>query len=265
MSAPTPDAPRIRLITRGDDSGGLASAAPAVVEAFRSGLLRNASVMAPGPNFDAAAPLLREAERDGLCIGLHVTLNSEWDHPRWGPVLPPQRVPSLVDSRGHFTRFPKDLQERKASLDEMLAEAQAQLDRLRGAGLSVTYMDNHMGVGWLPGLADGFKRLAEREGLLFGEGHRGLPKVESPEGDLFTKVAARLRAAAPGTYLFVTHPAYDDAEHCALTMNGESRAEEATQRDADRRLWLDPRLRDLLDECGAVACTYAAASAASVA
>ena len=34
------------------------------------------------------------------------------------------------------------------------AAALAQLQKMREAGLNITYLDEHMGVGWLPGLRD---------------------------------------------------------------------------------------------------------------
>ena len=96
-------AERIRLITRGDDCGAALSGNAAIRDAFREGILRNTSVMVPGPVVEEAAQMLAH-ERD-LCFGLHCTLTAEWDRVRWGPVLPPDRVPSLVDRRGHFYQF----------------------------------------------------------------------------------------------------------------------------------------------------------------
>ena len=86
-------APRIRLITRGDDSGSAITANEAIRDAFTRGILRNTSVMVPGPFFREAAEMLGPLS-PALCIGLHVTLNAEWDDLRWGPLLGPERVPS---------------------------------------------------------------------------------------------------------------------------------------------------------------------------
>ena len=55
--------PRIHLITRGDDLGTNHSANAAIREAFQSGILRNASLMACCPAVEEAAEMLAGAER----------------------------------------------------------------------------------------------------------------------------------------------------------------------------------------------------------
>ncbi|MBD2867190.1 ChbG/HpnK family deacetylase [Paenibacillus arenilitoris] len=76
----------IYLVTRGDDLGSSRSANAGILEACRSGLLKNVSVMACAPYAEEAAELLRDAP--GVCFGIHATFNAEWDFVRWGPVLP---------------------------------------------------------------------------------------------------------------------------------------------------------------------------------
>ena len=92
-------------------------------------------------------PLLHSLP-DSVCLGLHVTLNAEWDAVKWPPVLARERVSSLVDERGYFWPTPDEAQRHGAREDEMLAEIEAQLARMRGAGLTVSYIDEHMGVSW---------------------------------------------------------------------------------------------------------------------
>ena len=78
---------KIQLCTRGDDAGCCRAANRAVAEAARFGILKNISIMVPGPAFDDAARSLGKIK--GICIGLHVTLNAEWPRTKWGPVSPP--------------------------------------------------------------------------------------------------------------------------------------------------------------------------------
>src|SRR3954469_5001259 len=92
------------LITRGDDFGSFAEANHAIIDSFKRGVLRNASIMAPAPHFEHAAQLARE--NPGLCVGLHLALTSEWEEVRFGPVLDAKEVPSLVEPDGTFLATP---------------------------------------------------------------------------------------------------------------------------------------------------------------
>lgn len=232
---------RILLVTRGDDLGSNESANRAISDAFRHGILRNASVMAPCPAAaDAAARLAGEC---GICFGLHCTLNAEWDAVRWGPVLPPDEVPSLVDDRGCFLQNPRQNHERGVRLEEVMAELQAQLDKARRLGFDIRYADTHMGFTWIhPGLESAFREWCAREGILpHGGSPPGLPRV-APAGDPVETFIASLAAAPPGRYLVVTHPAYDTPEMRSLGHEGYPGDVVAAERDWDRRLLMDERV-----------------------
>ena len=251
-----------RVIVRGDDAGSGESANRALQEAAGGGLLRNISVMAPGPALADAARRL--AGRPGVCFGLHVTLNSEWDTPRWGPVLPRAEVPSLVDGDSFFWRTPAEALARGAKVGEMLAEASAQLLRLREAGFSVSYADEHMGVSWpWPELRAGLAGLAASSGLLDAHAVPFLPESSAPHDDPVDGIIARLRAAPSGDSVLVTHPAYDDAEMQGIRGGGTAPGEVARWRDSDRRLLLDPRLSAACREFGIEAAQYVRSEEAS--
>jgi hypothetical protein len=236
----------IHLVTRGDDAGSSHSANHAIRQCIEGGLLKNTSIMTPGPAFEEAAELLRDLR--GADLGLHVVLNSEWDFPRWGPVAPREQVPTLLDADGNFTQTPTDLDHRKASVAEMMIEVQAQLDKSRAAGLDIRYLDQHMGVGWVRGLGDQLKELCQRESLIFADVLPGLPPLEQPLDNAIDDLIARLRAAPEGTYVYVTHPTYDDEETRAITGMGNRPGQIARDRDVDRRLWLDEGVRDACAE-----------------
>jgi predicted glycoside hydrolase/deacetylase ChbG (UPF0249 family) len=159
--------PKIQLCTRGDDAGCCVAANRAVEQAAKFGILKNLSVMVPGPAFEDAAARLRDIKN--VSLGLHVTLNSEWERVRWGPVLSAAKVPALVDSSGYFTPTPKHLNDREPPLEQMVAEVRAQLHKARAAGMRIDYIDEHMGVGWVRGLRQEIIQLADREGLRFKE------------------------------------------------------------------------------------------------
>lgn len=247
----------IRLVTRADDAGNTRSANEAIREAFEAGILRNTSVMAPCPAFEHAAELL--GGHDGLCIGVHVTLTSEWDHPRWGPVLPPGEVPSLVDDDGCLLPSPQALEERGADADEMAAEVRAQLARVRDAGFEVAYLDDHMNSRVVPGFEDRLLDIAESEGLIDGRtAVSRLPEVDVTAPGYPQRLLGRLNLADPGTYLVVGHPGYYDGEtrHIAGGRYDRRPGEWARIMDSQRRMFLDPAVLRWCDEHGVQPISY---------
>jgi hypothetical protein len=162
----------------------------------------------------------------------------------------------LLDSDGNFTREPKVLFERDADADEMLREVEAQLRRAREAGFAIAYLDEHMGVGWLPGLSTRLRQLCRREGLRYAGVVPSLPRLACALPDLLDDLQARLEAAPPGAYVYVTHPTFDDEEVQQVTRPGTPRGQIARERDADRRLWCDERLDKLLRDAGVEAARY---------
>lgn len=237
---------RIRLLARADDAGSCRTANRAIFECVEAGLALNVGVMACCPFLDEAAAML--AGRKDVCVGLHATINAEWDAVKWGPVLPPERVPNLVDANGHFHRTPRATLEHGGKADEVLAEIEAQLARARAAGLRIAYLDEHMGFGWLPGVRERLDALMQREGLLYGgRGYERLPPSPWRYDDRADELIARLEAAGPGTYLLVTHPGHDTAEMRRLGHEGLAPGQVALEREGDTRMLTSHKV---LDYCG---------------
>ncbi|HEY3595884.1 MAG TPA: ChbG/HpnK family deacetylase, partial [Polyangiaceae bacterium] len=202
--------------------------------------------------------------RPKLCVGLHVALNAEWESPRWGPVLPPEQVPSLVDENGHFWPTPMHTFERGVDLDQAMREIKAQLDQARDHGLSIRYIDEHMGVGWIhPKESDAVRlgelvqRLAQDEGLLWHGLIPELPSAEalglaSPTAEATARelLLARLDWAKPGAYLMYLHPAHDGDEMRAASFPGGPKGVIAAERAADFALATDGELARALAERG---------------
>src|SRR5512135_2878024 len=90
--------PSRTVIFTADDFGLSEALNGAVALAHRWGLLRCASLMAAAPQTDAAFHLARELP--GLCLGVHLTLI------QGRSVLPPERLPHLVDTEGRFRNHP---------------------------------------------------------------------------------------------------------------------------------------------------------------
>ncbi|MBD3183106.1 ChbG/HpnK family deacetylase [Candidatus Poribacteria bacterium] len=70
------------------------------------------------------------------------------EHPRWGPVLGPAKVPSLVMKDSTFFKTTQTLWENNPDNHEIIAELKSQLDTARLEGLNIEYMDTHMGFSW---------------------------------------------------------------------------------------------------------------------
>jgi len=219
-------AERIRLATKADDLGGAHSRNRAIVEAYERGILRNAGLMVPAPAAEEAAEML--AGEKGLCIGLHGTLTAEWDDVRWGPVLPPEQVPSLVQADGTFFQTTQALHAHGAQVEQMLAELQAQLDRAAELGFDLRYIDIHMGAVWIIEDREGpdvFPQWAAERGLVRPynlkrlEGRPSAPDAASDEAYVRQFIEA-LDRAEPGDYLVTGHPGYDDEELRACGHDG---------------------------------------------
>ena len=91
------DSEAIRLIVRGDDIGSSHAANGACIRCYRDGIVRSVEVMVSAPWFNEAARMLNENPQ--LDVGVHLTLTSEWENCKWGPLT---EAPSLVDEQGHF-------------------------------------------------------------------------------------------------------------------------------------------------------------------
>jgi predicted glycoside hydrolase/deacetylase ChbG (UPF0249 family) len=243
------DGKTVRIVFRADDAGSCESANLAIAEAIAAGTVKNVSLMVCGPAAEHAVALLKH--RDDIDVGLHVTLNAEWANVKWCPVLPGNKVSTLLEpGETYFTASPRLLKERGALLDEAAAEAEAQLARARALGLKIAYIDEHMGVGSLPGLRAALKDLAHREGIphLDSLGLKRLPTTADVR--LVDRWLAGLESAAPGTYTVVTHPGRIAPDMEVFFESGGAPGIIAAERDAERHALTDPALLSGLDQLG---------------
>ena len=151
------DADARLLIVNCDDLGASHAANVGVYEALRDGVATSASLMVPAPWAREAAARYR-----GEDIGVHLTLNAEYDVYRWGPIT---QAPSLLDGDGGFPRTVTDTWDH-ADLDEARRECRAQVERAILWGFDVTHLDSHMGTLQLrPEFFDVYLELAVDFGL----------------------------------------------------------------------------------------------------
>lgn len=255
-----------RLVIINADGLGLSHAANAgTFEALRDGLATSASIMVPAPWAREAAYQYR-----GEDIGVHLTLNAEYDRYRWGPIT---HAPSLLDGDGGFPRTVDDLWDH-ADLDESRRELRAQVERAILWGFDVTHLDSHLGALQqrpeffdiyldlavefaLPiRLSDAstersigfpFRNLAASEGVVFPDHFVPVPSIGSRQA--IEEAVADLQ---PGVTELHVHPALDTPEQRAFDTAWSHRV------DDHHLVCFDTYLPDLLARAGAVRIGYRA-------
>jgi len=133
-----------RLILNADDFGAAQEVNEAVERGHRDGVLRSASLMVGAA---AAEDAIERAQRmPELAVGLHVVLVNG------RPLLPPERVPDLVDAKGAFltdlVRAGFRFFLRPGVRAQLAAEIRAQFERFAATGLRLDHADaqSHMHV-----------------------------------------------------------------------------------------------------------------------
>lgn len=149
------------LIVNADDLGWTAGVNRGVAEAHRNGIVTSASLLANGAAFTEAVELARKTR--GLGVGMHLNLS---DGP---PTAAHEAVPSLVNDSGELEGGPDGLllkiATRALSMREVETEWEAQISKIRAAGIEPTHLDGHKHVHMLPGLFEIALRLAKRHGI----------------------------------------------------------------------------------------------------
>jgi chitin disaccharide deacetylase len=131
------------LILHVDDAGMSYSSNMGAEEALTKGASTSVSVMMPCPWVPGFLLFLKANPQ--IDAGLHMTLTSEWDNYRWGPLSGIKNTPGLADSQGYFWPDVQDVV-KHASPDELELEMTAQLDKARSMGFEPTHLDTHMGT-----------------------------------------------------------------------------------------------------------------------
>lgn len=251
------------LIVNCDDLGSSHAANVGVYEALREGIATSATLMVPCPWAREAAARYR-----GEDVGVHLTLNAEFDLYRWGPIT---HAPSLLDGDGGFPRTVQDVWDH-ADLEEVRKECRAQIERAIYWGFDVSHLDSHMGTLQLrPEFFDvylelavdfclplrlggassertvgfPFRRLAAEEGVVFPDHFvhvRGVGSRRTVERVLFD-----LRPGVTEVYL---HPAVDTPELRSLAPDWPARV------DDHDLVTTDHTVRSLAERAGVVLIGY---------
>ena len=269
------------LIINCDDLGSSHAANVGVYEALRDGIATSATLMVPCPWAREAAARYR-----GEDVGVHLTLNAEYDLYRWGPIT---HSPSLLDGDGGFPRTMEDVWDH-ADLDEVRRELRAQVERAIYWGFDVSHIDYHLGTLQLrPEFFDvylelavdfclplrltgastektigfPFRRLAAEEGAVFPDYY-----IYPPQGHSARRTLERLlNDLRPGVTELSVHPAVDTPELRSLATDWANRVDDHALVTSDhhvrslaKRVGVEligyRQLRDLMrDEVGAARAT----------
>jgi predicted glycoside hydrolase/deacetylase ChbG (UPF0249 family) len=243
------------VIIHVDDVGMCHASLQGFKDLWEFGTISSGAVMVPCPWFPAVADWARQ--NPDVDLGVHGTVNSEWDGYRWGPVSTRDQATGLMDKDGYFHQREPAAWE-NADPEAVRIEVETQADRALAAGINITHIDTHMGTitnprfiaGYLqtlnhfktPGLmprldAQGFMTLgfnAEEAGMFAGMigqlEEQGFPMIDGIDflsledpTDQIEIAKQKLDALPVGITHLLMHPAIDTAELRAITPDWECR------------------------------------------
>lgn len=243
------------VIIHTDDIGMCHASVQAFKDLWEFGTITSGAVMVPCPWFPAVAKMCRE-NRD-IDMGVHATLNAEWENYRWGPVSTRDPASGLLDADGYFNQWHQAVYD-NARPEAVEREVNAQIERALAAGIDVTHVDSHMGTIMNPKFIQSYIQAAagrllpnmlprmdakgmemvdispeekqlyepmmqqfEKMGIPRLDGILGMP-LDQPNGQMET--AKHLLGDLPvGITHFVLHPSIDTAELRSIAPDWESR------------------------------------------
>ena len=131
------------VIIHTDDIGMCQASVQAFKDLWEFGTISSGAVMVPCSWFPATAEMCRANPQ--IDMGVHATLNAEWDSYRWSPVSTRDPQSGLLDKDGYLHQEPGPVYE-QATEEAVAAELNAQVERALTAGIDVTHIDTHMGT-----------------------------------------------------------------------------------------------------------------------
>ena len=245
------------VIIHTDDIGMCHASLQAFKDLWKFGTITSGAVMVPCAWFPATAQMCRENPE--IDMGVHATLNAEWEAYRWSPLSTREPASGLLDADGYFHQW-QDAVYQNAKPEVVHAEVNVQIERALAAGIDVTHVDSHMGTimsplfihiyiqaaasrrlpSMLPRIdAQGMEIIGMSEGELIVyepimnqlldagipmlEGLLSMP-LDEPNRDGQMEIAKDLLGNLPiGITHFVLHPSIDTAELRAIAPDWESR------------------------------------------
>jgi len=264
-----------RLVIIHTDDIGMCHAS---VQAFRDlwafSTITSGATMVPCPWFPAVAQMCRENPE--IDMGVHATLNAEWESYRWGPVSTRESDSGLMDDAGYFHQWHQAVYD-QAKPEEVEKEINAQIERAVAAGINITHVDSHMGTimsplfiqsyiqaassrllpSMLPRLnAKGIEmmgvgepermlylpimQMLESMGVPMLDGLLSMPLHEPNESTQMETAEELLGSLPEGITHFVLHPSIDTPELRAIAADWESRV-------ANYNVFMSDRLKKFIE------------------
>lgn len=159
------------IILHIDDVGMSHDSNEGAIMSLDQGVANSLSLMMPCPWIPGFMKYLKQ--NPNIDAGLHLTLTSEWENYRWGPLAGKPAVPGLVDQQGAI--WPSvEATAQHATANEVEQEIRAQLDRSRSMGWEPTHFDTHMGTVFArPDYLERYLKVGMEQGIpvMFPGGH----------------------------------------------------------------------------------------------
>src|SRR5215471_10363681 len=149
------------LVVNADDLGWTEGVNRGIAEAHRNGVVTSTSLLANGSAFADGVRIA--GALPGLGVGVHLNLSDG------APTAPAAEVGTLLNQEGRFSGGPEilllRLTTKSLSVEQVEKEWDAQIEKVREAGIRPTHLDGHKHVQMLPGLFGIAVRLAKRHGI----------------------------------------------------------------------------------------------------
>ena len=151
----------LRLVVNADGFGMDAALSRGILRGHRDGIVTSTSVI--GNCQDPAAIRAQLAAVPNLGVGVHLTLTGG------APVARPSAIRSLLGPDEQFPAQASDVFLAWAKAvphdDEVEREFDAQVSRLRDAGLTIDHLDTTQDVGFMPVVGRAIEKVARRHGI----------------------------------------------------------------------------------------------------
>jgi predicted glycoside hydrolase/deacetylase ChbG (UPF0249 family) len=263
------------VIIHTDDVGMCQASVQAFIDLWEFGTISSGAIMVPCPWAKAAADYCKS--HPTVDMGVHATVNAEWDTYRWRPLSTRDPATGLIDDEGFMWQHSGDAQAR-ADAEAVQTEIQAQVQRALDWGVPVTHVDTHMGTVAHAKFIPAYLQVAVQYhippmlprtgGTLFGSmgmgsgqtqdlnafteqlEAQGLPLVDAilmmpldkPEGQVET--AKKLLSEVPvGVTHLLFHPAVDTPELRAACPDWPSRV-------ANYKTFMSKEVKEYIKTCG---------------